>query len=225
MRTRGLAALILAQVCAAFTGSNVAASELSAIIWRAPGHPFTNTGYEAWAAKVAERSKGTLTIRVNPAKFRFTPQAHLKALRDGMVDIAHHAAAFTQDELPELALLSAIAPGMDDPLASALAITDFALRDELMQSRFKALGIVFGGGYALPSQILVCGKSITSLAGMRGAKLRFANPVRRQWATSLGAAAVALPLTEAVDAMRQGLVDCVAGDALVFAANGLLTPG
>ncbi|MEZ5842884.1 MAG: TRAP transporter substrate-binding protein DctP [Hyphomicrobiaceae bacterium] len=217
--------LVVAVLVLASAADAARATELSAIIWRPATHPFVTHGYRALAETVARRSGGRLTISVNPPSKRFAPQAYLKALRDGAVDIAHHVATFTQDELPELALLSAIAPSLKDPLASALAVSDLAVHDGLMQARFRNLGIVFGGGYALPTQMLLCRRPVTSVAGLRGLKLRFANPLRRQWAASIGAAGVALPMSEAADALKRGHVDCIAGDAATLKERGVLSTG
>ena len=103
-----------------------------------------------------------------------------------------------------------IAMGLDNTMATALAMSEFALTDAEMQERYKQLGIVFLGGFATPQYILMCTKPITTLADLQGVKIRTPGAVQADWARSIGAVPVTVPSTEMFTGLEKGQLDCAA---------------
>lgn len=220
MRIRALRAAFLATAIALLPGPATAA-DFTGSIWWPSDHPLVVSGYQPWAEAIEQRSAGALKLKVMAGNQLLVPEAHLKALREGAVQVAHHVAAFTPNELPELSVLALIAPGYDDALAAVLASTEFSMRDHAMQARYKALGIVFGGSYALPPHMVLCRQPARALADLVGRKIRSANAVRRSWTASIGAVPVTMPRSELRYGLEKGLIDCITGDAEEFSSGDL----
>ncbi len=195
-----------------------AAEEFIASIWYPQTHPLDHYGYELWAQKVIDQSGGALKPNVYYGESLLPAKAHLSGLQDGIAQITHHAGTYTPSELPEDNTISMIAMGLDNTMATALAMTEFGLTDPEMQKRYKDLGIVFLGGFATPQYILMCTKPVTTLAELQGVKIRTPGAVQADWARSVGAVPVTVPSTEMFTGLEKGQLDCAAN-----AANDLKT--
>jgi len=182
--------------------------EFTGSIWYPQSHPLDHYGYQEWAKNVEERSKGELKPKIFYGTALLPPKAHLSGLQDGIAQLTHHAGTYTPSDLPEDNVISMLAMGMDDTIASAMAMTDFGLTDPSMQARYKKLGIVFAGGFATPQYILMCKKPIKTLADLKGLKIRTPGAVQADWARSVGAVPVTVPSTEMFTGLEKGQLDC-----------------
>lgn len=209
MRKHVLAAAMLAAGFATATPA-LAATEFIGTIWYPQTHPLDKYGYEYWAKKVLERSKGDLKPKIFYGTALLPPQAHLSGLKDGIAQLSHHAGTYTPKELPEDNVISILAMAHDDTMATAMAISDFSLNDKDMQARYKQLGIVYGGGFATPPYILMCTKPVKSVADLKGLKIRTPGAVQADWARSVGAVPVTVPSTEMFTGLEKGQLDCAA---------------
>jgi TRAP-type C4-dicarboxylate transport system substrate-binding protein len=192
----------------AFTQPVVAAEEFIGSIWYPQTHPLDHYGYELWAKKVEERSGGELKPNIFYGTSLLPPQAHLSGLQDGIAQLTHHAGTYTPSDLPEDNVISMLAMGLDDTMATAMAMTDFGLTDPDMQARYKHLGIVFAGAFATPQYILMCKMPIKTLADLEGVKIRTPGAVQADWARSVGAVPVTVPSTEMFTGLEKGQLDC-----------------
>jgi len=184
------------------------AQEFIGSIWYPQTHPLDHYGYELWAKKVDERSGGELKPNIFYGTSLLPPQAHLSGLQDGIAQLTHHAGTYTPSDLPEDNVISMLAMGLDDTIATAMAMTDFGLTDAAMQARYKHLGIVFAGAFATPQYILMCKMPIKTLADLQGVKIRTPGAVQADWARSVGAVPVTVPSTEMFTGLEKGQLDC-----------------
>lgn len=207
MRLHGVLAAGLAAGLA-FSQPATAAEAFNASIWYPQTHPLDHYGYELWAKKVVERSNGELTPNVFYGTALLPPKAHLSGLQDGIAQLTHHAGTYTPSELPEDNVISMLAMGLDDTMATAMAMSDFGLTDPAMQARYKQLGIVFAGGFATPQYILMCKMPIKTLDDLKGVKIRTPGAVQADWARSVGAVPVTVPSTEMFTGLEKGQLDC-----------------
>lgn len=206
MRLNGVLAAGLAAGLA--FGQPATAEEFIASIWYPQTHPLDHYGYELWAEKVVERSNGELKPNVFYGTALLPAQAHLSGLQDGIAQLTHHAGTYTPSDLPEDNVISMLAMGLDDTMATAMAMSDFGLTDPAMQARYKHLGIVFAGGFATPQYILMCKMPIKTLDDLKGVKIRTPGAVQADWARSVGAVPVTVPSTEMFTGLEKGQLDC-----------------
>ncbi len=162
------AAVTAALALAVGISGPAASEEFIASIWYPQTHPLDHFGYELWGKKVEEESNGELKPNIYYGESLLPAKAHLSGLQDGIAQIDHHAGTYTPSELPEDNTISMIAMGLDNTMATALAMTEFGLTDPQMQARYKQLGIVFLGGFATPKYQLMCTKPIEKLADLQG---------------------------------------------------------
>lgn len=208
MRLGSLSAVAVA-ASMAFAGI-AGAQEFNASIWYPQTHPLDKYGYEHWAKKVEERSKGTLKPKVFYGTSLLPPQAHLSGLVDGIAQLTHHAGTYTPKELPEDNTISMLAMGYSDTAVAAFAMSETGLLDPEFQARFKKLGIVFGSAFATPPYILMCRKQIKTLDDLKGVKIRTPGAVQADWARGVGAVPVSVPSTEMFTGLEKGQLDCAA---------------
>ena len=215
MRQHAIAAAV---ALAVGLGQAAAAEEFIASIWYPQTHPLDHWGYDLWEEKVIERSGGELTPNIYYGESLLPAKAHLSGLQDGIAQITHHAGTYTPSELPEDNVISMVAMGHDNTMATALAISEFGLTDPAMQQRYKDLGVVYLGGFATPPYVLMCTRLVTDLAELQGVKIRTPGAVQADWARSVGAVPVTVPSTEMFTGLEKGQLDCAAN-----AANDLKT--
>lgn len=184
------------------------AEEFIASIWYPQTHPLDHFGYELWAEKVVERSNGELEPNVFYGTALLPAQAHLSGLQDGIAQLTHHAGTYTPSDLPEVNVIAMLAMGLDDTMATAMAISDFSMTNPDMLARWEQLGIVFAGGFATPPYILMCKEPILSMEDLEGTKIRTPGAVQADWARSVGAVPVTVPSTEMFTGLEKGQLDC-----------------
>lgn len=137
----------------------------------------------------------------------------LGALKNGTVDTGLLATVYYPGELKTVVMIAE---------ASALAKNTFAAAgafNELMllkcpdcTEEFQRQGVRPLSFHVSPDYSLMCNKKITSVADLKGKRVRSASPFSA-WVTSMGAIPVNLTSPETYEAMQRGQVDCVAGSA------------
>ena len=192
-------------------------------IWLPGTHPLAKLGYSDWAEDVRSRSGGRLTPTLSFGGKTLSGPAHLAAIRDGVVQVGQHAATFTPKDLPEDNVLSLLAAGHEDPLAAALAFTDFAFNNAAMQARYRQNGVVFGGGFASPPYILACKKPVRTPLDFKDLRIGAPGWLQAGWFKSVGAVAVGMPISEFRAAIRTDLVDCIAVNGYQYGQERLAT--
>ena len=190
------------------------AREFSASAWLPDTHPLTKYGYLEWAKKVEEASGGALKPNVFTGTVLLPPAAHLSGLRDGVTDMTYHGGTYTAKELPIDNLIAQTMFNYADYFTTAFAFTDFAMTDPDSLAQFKDNGIVFGGGSSTPQYVLFCREKVTSLADIRGKKLRLAiSGAHAAWAESIDAVQVSVVSSEMYSGLDKGQLDCASNGA------------
>ncbi|WP_285672762.1 C4-dicarboxylate TRAP transporter substrate-binding protein [Paralimibaculum aggregatum] len=193
-----------------------AATEITASVWFPDTHPLTRDGYMELAKTLEETSGGDLTLKLYTGTSLLPPVAHLSGLTDGIVQMTYHAGTYTPSDLPEDNTLAALAIGLPNSMATALAVAEFYINDPAMQAMFERLGIVFLGSYATPQYVMMCAEEVRTLEQVAGKKLRMPSPVHAAWAESVGAVPVNVPSSEMFSGLEKGQLDCA-----INAANDL----
>ncbi len=185
------------------------AKELTASVWFPDTHPLTRDGYLALAKTLEETGDGDLTLKVYTGTSLLPPAAHLSGLQDGIVDMTYHAGTYTPSDLPEDNVLASLGIGLDNSMATMMAVADFYANDAGMQAMFDRLGIVFLGSYATPQYLLICSSPVTTLDEIKGKKVRTPSPVHAAFVESVGATPVSVPSSEMFSGLEKGQFDCV----------------
>ena len=128
-----------------------------------------------------------------------------RMLGDGLFDVGMSVGDHSVEDAPEL-------EGLDVPLVANTAqeakkMVDAArpLISEVMEERFNAKLLAIA---PYPPQIVFCRTQISSLADLKGKKVRGSGRMTSQLLEALGAEGITLAFGEVTGALERGVVDC-----------------
>ena len=194
--------LALAVVCAAFASAALAQTK-----WDLPSGYGPNTFQVQnlqWFAEEADKATaGKLKITVHPGASLFKANEIKRAVQTGQTQIgefilsgaANENGLFGVDSIPFLATTYPEAKKLDDASRPAL--------EKLLAS--QGLKLLYTVPW--PGQSLYSKKPLTSLAEMKGTKMRAYNPATTRIAELIGAQPVTIQLAELPQALATGGVD------------------
>ncbi len=213
---RKLLSLVTAFSIAFGVSAQTATSEELSVATFVPPNHETVTGALAWFEKeLAERSGGTLTMKLYPAgQLGAGPSQQYKRAVEGVADITFGIAASTPTLFPKTML--AILPGKAvDALESTermWAIFDEHMADEWSDVKVLAIGNPAGG-------MIIATRDVSTVEGMKGAKMvpwaAMTSPVIK----GMGAVPVQMDPTEHYTALATGTID-----AAVSSINNIMPP-
>jgi TRAP-type C4-dicarboxylate transport system substrate-binding protein len=177
------------------------------IIWNLPhiAAPtyYHTVNYQAWAAKVKEKSGGRMEIRVHPASSLYPGPELIPAVLDGRSEVGTVLAAYLTDVLLEMGPLELpfMTSDMRQHKKAAMALRPF-YTEMLAKKGLKLLSI-----NTWPSQQLFSTSPIRTVADWKGKKLRVYGADTATIARLLGAAPVNIAFGEVYTALEKRTVD------------------
>lgn len=209
-----LAATLLAGTLASVTAQ---AQTLRYALGYPPGSDSAKAA-ENYAEKVKEFSNNTLTVRVYPLSLLNFAETSA-GLRDGMTDIGYLLSPYFPSEYPHTNLLAEAAmqtqlldesvQGKEGPAYIGALLEYILFHCDNCNAEFANQNQVFTGIGSSSNYLLNCREPVTTVAQLEGKRLRAAGSQWSRWATSFGATPVTLSGNEAMEALSQGVVDCV----------------
>ena len=171
-------------------------------------HPFSAFNYTQWAKDVAAATKGDITFKVFLGGSLVPARSTLPGIRDGRAHVAYHAGTYTPSELPITNVLADMSLYNSDIYVSLAASTEVSFNNAAIQAEYKKVGVVYGGGYSTSPYLLLCRTKLSSLAEIKGKRLRMPGSLWDRWAVSLGAVSVNVPSSEIFTGLERGTLDC-----------------
>lgn len=185
------------------SAQSVAAEELTVATFVPPQH-HTNTVMFKWFGEELEaRSGGSLTMKLFPAgQLGAGPVQQYKRAVEGVADITFGVSAYTPALFPKTML--AIPPGKSASSREAtdriLAVFDDYLADEY--SEVKVIGLTTAAGIGIAAT-----KDVSTLEGMKGAKIVPYAALTTPIIEAMGALPVQMPVTEMYTGLSTGTID------------------
>lgn len=177
----------------------------------------------ALVAKLDELSEGTLKIEHYPGGALVSGgEVQLKLVQDGVADIAEIPIPYTPGRINGLDVfeLPNLAQSNTDGALASLKLIDAGLIEGM--DDLVALGMLQSGPYYIHTK-----KPVTSLADLRGMKLRVSGKMQAQIVSRLGAVPVSnIPATSMAENVSRGLIDGAlvdTGNLYNFGVGDLLT--
>lgn len=204
--------------CAALLFATAAqARELTYAIGHPPGSYLVQGG-EAFAETLAAESGGSVTAKVFPMSLLNMAETSA-GLREGLADIGAVMSTYFTAEYPSANLIldasmllntmGEAARGVEGP-AYAGAMAEFILtRCPECNAEFAAQNQVFTGAAGTPGYALNCTKPVVTLDDLRGARLRIGGANWARWSQAMGATPVTMSGNEMLEALAQGVLDCI----------------
>jgi TRAP-type C4-dicarboxylate transport system substrate-binding protein len=192
-------------VAALLAAGATEAREVRIVVGVPPGSA-AQFGVEAFAAEIAARTAGDLTVKIFPPSLLDLIQT-FGGIRDGIVDggylvLNFHAAELRDTQLPiELAMLGR------NSYAMAGAMSEYILTCEPCVAERLAANMVPLGNASTGSYAILGTAPMTTPAELQGKKLRAAGGAWSRWAAAMGAIGVSMPGGEIFEAMSQRTID------------------
>jgi len=184
-----------------------AAAQAKPIVWNLPtvAAPtyYHTVNYNAWAARVKEKSQGRLEIRVHPASSLYPGPELIPAVLDGRSEIGTVLASYLTDVLLEMGPLELpfMTSGIEEHKKAAFQLRPF-YAEMLARKGLKLLAIS-----TWPSQQIFSSVPIRTVADWKGKKIRVYGADSANVARLLGAAPVNIAFGEVYSALEKKTVD------------------
>lgn len=211
MKTHTRITLLLALVALLAGGEALrpvpATAQAKPIVWNLPhiAAPtyYHTVNYQAWAAKVKEKSGGRMEVRVHPASSLYPGPELLPAVLDGRSEVGTVLAAYLTDVLLEMGPLELpfMTSNMQEHKKAAMALRSF-YTEMLARKGLKLLSI-----NTWPSQQIFSTSPIRTVADWKGKKLRVYGADTASITRILGAAPVNIAFGEVYTALEKRTVD------------------
>ncbi len=211
--------LVAAAVVAAATAAH--AESYNAATYFPDAHPLAKISYLDFAKGLDARTKGAIQLKVFTGGVLVPPRASLSAVKDGIAQVGFFAGTYTPKELPVNNFVSEMAFANLDPFVANFAATEFGFTNPAQLAEWKANGVIFAGGYSTPPYLLFCNKPVTSLAEIKGKKLRMPGGVHERWARTVGAVSVNVSSNEMYTGLEKGALDCASNPADALKSQSL----
>ena len=202
---------------AAFGATAAGADELTFAIGHPPGS-YLITGGEAFAETVAAETGGSLTAKVFPMSLLSMAETSA-GLREGMADMGTVMSTYFTAEFPHTNMIldSSMMLGDMGPEAAAVAGLAYApaMAEFVMtkcpecSAEFAAENQVYTGAAGTPGYALNCTKPVVTLEDLSGARLRIGGANWARWSEAVGATPVTMSGNEMLEALAQGVLDCI----------------
>jgi TRAP-type transport system periplasmic protein len=207
--TRIMALLVLVGLLAGGTalGPAPATAQAKPIVWNLPhiAAPtyYHTVNYQAWGAKVKEKSGGRMEIRVHPASSLYPGPELIPAVLDGRSEVGTVLASYLTDVLLEMGPLELpfMTSGIEEHKKAAMALRPF-YTEMLAKKGLKLLSI-----NTWPSQQMFSTVPIRTVADWKGKKIRVYGADSANISRILGAAPVNIAFGEVYSALEKRTVD------------------
>lgn len=193
------------------------ARELTFAIGHPPGS-YLITGGEAFAETVAAETGGSLTAKVFPMSLLSMAETSA-GLREGLADMGTVMSTYFTAEFPHTNMIldaSMMLGGMGPQaakvagLAYAAAMAEFILTQcPECNAEFAAENQVYTGAAGTPGYALNCTKPVVTMEDLAGARLRIGGANWARWSGAVGATPVTMSGNEMLEALAQGVLDCI----------------
>ena len=184
--------------------THAATSEELTVATFVPPQHHTNTVMFKWFGEELEkRSNGTLTMKLFPAgQLGAGPVQQYKRAVEGVADITFGVSAYTPAIFPKtmLAILPGKAESSKDATERLLSVFDEHLSDEY--NDVKMIGLTTAAGIGIAAT-----KDISTLDGMKGAKVVPYAALTTPIIEAMGAVPVQMPVTEMYTGLSTGTID------------------
>jgi TRAP-type C4-dicarboxylate transport system substrate-binding protein len=154
---------------------------------------------------IPQRSGGRIQVTLQSWPERnLTGPELLRVLRAGQIDLAGIALPTVAGDAPLLDIVDLA--GLNASHEQARRVADAVLPE--MNRELERFGVRIVATYPFPAQVFFCRDPITSLADLRGRRVRTPGGSQNDFVQSIGAQPVAIGFPEVYAALERGVVDC-----------------
>jgi len=169
-------------------------------------------GLTPYFEKLEEISGGKIKTRVFSGGVLVGLRGSLKGLREDVCDASHMVISYFPADLPASNLIPDALLNLGNGVAAAGATAEIlTLHSSFFEEESIANNVYMWGTYGTQPYVLHSTEPRTTLADMKGMKVRTGGPAWVREADALGAIAVNIPASDAYEGMMRGTLDAVWG--------------
>ncbi len=186
-----------------FSTQTASSEELSVATFVPPQHHTNTLMFKWFGEEIEKRSGGSLTMKLYPAgQLGAGPVQQYKRAVEGVGDITFGVAAYTPAIFPKtmLAILPGAADNADQSTRAIWENFEEHFADEFSDVKVLAVGTVAGS-------LLVGTRDVSTLEGLKGAKLVPFAAMTTPVVEAMGAVPVQMPVTEMYTGLSTGTID------------------
>ena len=162
------------------------------------------TMMKGWCDAIAKDSNNRLQCQIFPAmQLGGTPPQLYDQTRDGIVDVAWTLAAYTA-KLSKLEVFEL--PFMTTNQADGVSRATWDYSQKFMQDEFKDVKLLAVHVHG-PGNIYTKSKPVTSMADLKGLKIRAPSKQTTRMLATMGATPVSMPVPSVSEALSKGVID------------------
>ncbi|KAF0803202.1 TRAP transporter substrate-binding protein [Alcanivorax xiamenensis] len=186
---------------------------------------------QAYAKALSEYTDGELTVKIYPLSLLNFAETSA-GLRDGIAQVGYVLAPYFPAEFPHMNLLAESSMMLQligdkvrgrEGMAYVGAMAEYLfLHCPECHQEFAAQKQVFTSNAGSTPYGLTCTQPVTNQAELKGKRLRVAGSHWSRWAQHFGATPITMSSNEALEALNQGVVDCVIISAPELTNLGLI---
>ena len=166
-----------------------------------------------WLDEIKRLSNGSITYKFVGGGALVGTKTSLAGMRDGIVDAAMIVDLYYPSELPVSNALAGLGSLLKDARVAIAAVTEVQMLGcPDCAKELEKFNVKFLGGYSTAAYNLLCTSPTSSLAELKGKKIRAPGAIGRM-ATAIGAVPVNITVTETYEALQRGQIDCTFGAA------------
>jgi TRAP-type transport system periplasmic protein len=204
MKFKTLIAALGAAATISFTTA-AKADELSIATFLPPPHHINSNLFKWLGEELKKRSGGTLTTKLYPAgQLGAGPVQQYKRVVEGVADITFGLQAYTPKIFPRTMLIIPPGKAIDSIQATKRLLTVY---DEHLKHEYKDVKML--GVFTVAGAAWAGTKDLSTMAGLKGAKLVPYAAMTSPIIEALGAVPVQMPVTEMYTGISTGTVDSV----------------
>jgi len=155
--------------------------------------------------------EGTVDMKLVAGSQLFDSRTALASIGGGIADAGEVISSYSRSYLKHAVIMNDLMYLGRNELVINAAATETLLRDcpECMND-FANNNTLFLSGGAAGSYSMLCRNEVASIADVKGKKFR-AVGANRRWVRALGGVSVSLSISDMVEGLSRGLVDCIVG--------------
>ena len=184
-------------------GAPVAAEELSVATFMPPQHHINSKLFTWFGEEIAKRSNGSLKMKLFPAgQLGAGPVQQWKRAVEGVADITFGVQAYTAPLFPRSMLI--IPPGKSTT-ADESTKRMWGVYDRYLAQEYKAVKAM--GVFTVAGSLIAATRDVSTMDGLRGAKLVPYAAMTRPIVQAMGAVPVQMPVTQMYTGLSTGTID------------------
>ncbi len=194
--------------CLALSASAVADTVLRVATWLPPGHTMNAEILSTWGKWIEEESEGRVTVKLEYGMGH--PKSMFDLVEDGVVDASYSYHGYVPGRFKLPQIVEQPSPGMGMGVnAEAASVALWRVYNKYFMESGEFEGLTLAGLFSPGPGHVHTIKPISSLADLKGKKIRIGGGIQSTLGKRLGITPIAAPGSKVYEMLQQGVIDGV----------------